>query len=70
MSEPLFTKRGGYRQLDTFMLATIIYYGTVTFCREHIKSHGKSNRWRKRDARAGRTSPKVPNGRRPPRRPR
>ena len=37
--DPLFTKRGGYRQLDTFMLATIIYYGTVTFCRKHIKSH-------------------------------
>ena len=38
MSEALFTKRGGYRRMDTFMLATIIYYGTVAFCRRHIKS--------------------------------
>jgi restriction system protein len=38
MSEPIFTKRGGYRQMDTFMLTTIIYYGTVAFCRTHITS--------------------------------
>jgi four helix bundle suffix protein len=38
MPEPLFTKRGGYRRLDTFMLATIIYYGTVAFCRKYIRS--------------------------------
>jgi restriction system protein len=38
MPEPLFTKRGGYRRMDTFMLATIIYYGTVAFCRKHINS--------------------------------
>ena len=38
MSEALFSKRGGYRRLDTFMLATIIYYGTVAFCRNHIRS--------------------------------
>ena len=39
MSESLFVKRGGYRRMDTFMLATIIYYGTVEFCRRHIRSH-------------------------------
>jgi len=33
MSEPLFSKHGGYRRLDSFMLATIIYYSTVGFCR-------------------------------------
>jgi four helix bundle suffix protein len=38
MSEALFTKHGGYRRMDTFMLATIIYYGTVAFCRRHVKS--------------------------------
>jgi len=38
MSEPLFSKRGGYRKLDTFMLATLIYYATVAFCRKHITS--------------------------------
>lgn len=38
MTDPLFTKRGGYRQLDTFMLTTIIYYTTVRFCREQIHS--------------------------------
>jgi four helix bundle suffix protein len=38
MPEPLFSKRGGYRRLDTFMLATIIYYGTVEFCRKYIRS--------------------------------
>lgn len=39
MSEPVFTKRGGYRRMDTFMLATIIYYGTVEFCREYVRSN-------------------------------
>jgi len=38
MTEALFTKRGGYRRMDTFMLATIVYYATVIFCRKHIKS--------------------------------
>jgi four helix bundle protein len=38
MTEDLFTKRGGYRRLDTFMLATIIYYGTLAFCRAHVRS--------------------------------
>jgi four helix bundle suffix protein len=36
MQESVFSKRGGYRQLDTFMLATIIYYTTVEFCRRHV----------------------------------
>lgn len=36
MQENLFANRGGYRQLDTFMLATIIYYTTVEFCRKHV----------------------------------
>lgn len=39
MTESLFTKRGGYRRMDTFMLATIIYYGTVGSCRKHIRSN-------------------------------
>jgi four helix bundle suffix protein len=39
MPEALFSKRGGYRRLDTFMLTTIIYYGTVAFCGKHIDSH-------------------------------
>jgi len=34
----LFHNRGGYRKLDTFMLATLIYYATVEFCRAHVKS--------------------------------
>lgn len=38
MPEALFSKRGGYRRLDTFMLATVIYYATVEFCRAHVKS--------------------------------
>lgn len=38
MAESVFIKRGGYRRMDTFMLATIIYYGTVVFCRKHIQS--------------------------------
>jgi len=38
MPEHLFTKRGGYRRMDTFMLATIIYYGTVGSCRKYIRS--------------------------------
>lgn len=38
MAESVFIKRGGYRRMDTFMLATIIYYGTVGFCRKHIES--------------------------------
>ena len=39
MSESLFTKRGGYRRMDTFMLATIVYYATVEFCRKHVRSN-------------------------------
>ena len=35
---PLYHNRGGYRKLDSFMLATIIYYATVEFCRAHITS--------------------------------
>ncbi len=39
MAEELLpTRHGGYRQLDTFMLATILYYGTVSFCKKHISS--------------------------------
>jgi four helix bundle suffix protein len=36
--EPLFIKRGGYRKLDSFMLATLIYYTTERFCRSFIRS--------------------------------
>ncbi|MEI8164797.1 MAG: four helix bundle suffix domain-containing protein [Chloroflexales bacterium] len=39
MPEPLLVKRGGYRRMDTFMLATIVYYATVAFCRQHIRSN-------------------------------
>ena len=38
MPEPLFTPHGGYRTLDSFRLASIIYFATVDFCRKHIKS--------------------------------
>lgn len=38
MKDSLFVERGGYRTLDTFMLATIVYYSTVAFCRAHIRS--------------------------------
>jgi four helix bundle suffix protein len=38
MQSALFSKRGGYRRLDTFMLATVVYYATVEFCRQHIRS--------------------------------
>ena len=37
MAHPLFTPHGGYRTLDTFMFSTIIYYGTVAFCRKYIQ---------------------------------
>ncbi len=36
--ERLLGKRGGYRRMDTFMLATILYYATVAFCRKYIQS--------------------------------
>jgi Zn-finger domain associated with topoisomerase type I len=35
MSEQLFSRHGGYRRLDSFMISSIIYYSTVEFCREH-----------------------------------
>jgi hypothetical protein len=34
----LIKKHGGYRKLASFMMATIIYYGTVSFCRRFVKS--------------------------------
>ncbi len=37
MATELLGKRGGYRRMDTFMLATIIYYSTVVFCRKHVR---------------------------------
>ncbi len=42
MVQPLFTAHGGFRTLDSFMLATLIYYGTVRFCRAHVKSFRQS----------------------------
>ncbi len=53
MSETLFSKRGGYRRLDTFMLATIIYYGTVAFCHKYIRS-GRQTEQMVQAARSGR----------------
>ncbi|MCL2105119.1 MAG: four helix bundle suffix domain-containing protein [Kiritimatiellaeota bacterium] len=53
MATPLFSKRGGYRKLDSFMLATIIYYTTVEFCRAHIKS-GRQQEQMIQAARSGR----------------
>lgn len=38
VGEPLFIKRGGYRKLDSFMLATLIYYTTERFCRNFVSS--------------------------------
>ena len=34
----LIKKHGGYRKLASFMMSTIIYYGTVSFCRRFVKS--------------------------------
>jgi len=42
MPDPLFSEHGGYRKLDTFMLATIIYYATTDFCRAFITSSRQS----------------------------
>jgi len=53
MTEPLFSKRGGYRKLDSFMLATIIYYTTVEFCRAYITS-GRQQEQMIQAARSGR----------------
>lgn len=53
MAHPLFTPHGGYRTLDTFMLATIIYYGTVAFCRKYIQS-GRQTEQMVQAARSGR----------------
>jgi len=53
MSQTLFVPHGGYRTLDTFMLSTIIYYGTVSFCRRHIQS-GRQTEQMVQAARSGR----------------
>ena len=53
MAETLFSKRGGYRRLDTFMLATIVYYGTVSFCHKYIRS-GRQTEQMVQAARSGR----------------
>ena len=53
MSEATFTKCGGYRRMDTFMLATIIYYGTVIFCRNNVKSNRQTEQM-EQAARSGR----------------
>jgi four helix bundle suffix protein len=53
MAQALFTPHGGYRTLDTFMLSTIIYYGTVAFCRKHIPS-GRQTEQMVQAARSGR----------------
>lgn len=36
--QPLIRKHGGFRKLTSFMMATIIYHGTVAFCRRFVKS--------------------------------
>ena len=36
--QPLIRKHGGFRKLTSFMMSTIIYYGTVSFCRRFVKS--------------------------------
>ena len=38
MPESLLFKHPSYRNLDSFMLATVIYYSTVDFCRKNISS--------------------------------
>ena len=53
MTTPLFNRRGGYRRLDTFMLATLVYYATVEFCKAHIKS-GRQQEQMTQAARSGR----------------
>jgi len=53
MSQSLFVPHGGYRTLDTFMLSTIIYYGTAAFCRRHIQS-GRQTEQMVQAARSGR----------------
>ena len=53
MPEKLFSKCGGYRRLDSFMLSTIIYYATVVFCRAHVKS-GRQQEQMTQAARSGR----------------
>ncbi len=53
MPSTLFVPHGGYRTLDTFMLSTIIYYGTVAFCRKHIQS-GRQTEQMVQAARSGR----------------
>jgi four helix bundle suffix protein len=53
MTQNLVVPHGGYRSLDTFMLATIIYYGTVAFCRKHIQS-GRQTEQMVQAARSGR----------------
>jgi len=37
MQQPLIRKHGGFRKLTSFMMATIIYHGTVSFCRRFVK---------------------------------
>ena len=53
MQNPLFSKCGGYRKLDTFMFTTILYYTTVEFCRKHITS-GRQQEQMIQAARSGR----------------
>ncbi len=53
MPQQLFTPHGGYRTLDSFMLATIIYYETTDFCRKNIKS-GRQTEQMVQAARSGR----------------
>jgi len=36
--QPLIRKHGGFRKLTSFMMSTIVYYGTVSFCRRFVKS--------------------------------
>jgi len=41
--QPLIRKHGGFRKLTSFMMSTIVYYGTVSFCRRFVKSSRQSD---------------------------
>jgi hypothetical protein len=45
----------------TFMLATILYYGTVSFCKKHISSVRKLTKWFRRPDPVGKTLRRAPN---------
>jgi restriction system protein len=74
----LFDKRGGFRKLHTFTLATIVQLETLKFCRcfithDHreaaIKFYDPEGRQPRRPAAAAKTSSKAPSAPRPRRTP-